>query len=321
MTDNIEALYHYTGIDGFKGIIDSGCLHATNVKYLNDSQEFIFGLDYFSKLFSYPDYNTQIDENIEISLYDHLIEHLFSLSIFELKQSKQAFNWYVISFSTQPDILSQWRGYGKDNAGYCLKFNFKKLFYPSDVFPLLIPKVDYIDPDDLSFARESLNAVKLDWRSEFIENMPWLESHNIDEYNKMLALMGVIDCAQDYDDNDIPDWYEFINTFRFFAVDTLVSSMAYKCKHHSFREEDEYRLVFNSSNSDPKIIKFKVGNTFLVPYVEVQYNFEKGNIIEEVVVGPCPHPVEAASSAQQFLDSKLGASVNVIDSKIPFRYW
>jgi hypothetical protein len=185
----------------------------------------------------------------------------------------------------------------------------------------LIPKVNYLDPDDLSFATENLNEIKADWYSEFTEKMPWLESNDIAEYNKMLSIICDQEMNDSYDSKDLPDWYEVINDFNFLVIDSTISYMAYSCKHHSFCEEDEYRLVFNSRDSSGMEIRFKEGSSFLVPYVEILYNFEGGNIIEEVIVGPCPHTVEAASSAQQFLDSKLGQGVGVIDSKIPYRYW
>jgi hypothetical protein len=37
-------LYHYTDVHGSKGIIDSQALWATNIYYLNDSQEFDYAI-------------------------------------------------------------------------------------------------------------------------------------------------------------------------------------------------------------------------------------------------------------------------------------
>lgn len=345
MTEDVTALYHYTSISGLKGIIDSSCLHATNIKYLNDSKEFVFGLDYFSKLFPHSGSPFRIPKPQEMSLYDHLVEFLFNQALSTFKYRREASDCFVISFSKNPDVLSQWRAYGKENAGYCIKFNYGRLFYPSDSLDDgLVTKVNYIDPEDLSFARKTLEDIKREWKPELLNKMPWLKSHDIEEYNKMLKKMfelnttsrGMFEIPLDTEErvypdkvdvNDgAPDWYAAINTFIFFVIDPALSIIASSWKHHSFSEEDEYRLVINRiektlSVLDKRNIKFKEGKTFLVPYIEIPYDFRKKKIIEEVIVGPCPHPIEAASSVQQFLDLNLDNVAEVVDSKIPYRFW
>jgi hypothetical protein len=50
-------LYHYTDIGGLKGILDSGQLWGTHAAYLNDSQEFSYGVDAICDLIKkYADY-------------------------------------------------------------------------------------------------------------------------------------------------------------------------------------------------------------------------------------------------------------------------
>ncbi len=366
MKDEIEALYHYTSIGGFKGIIDSSCLHATNIKYLNDSKEYIFGLDYFSNLFLDAELYRQYTVLNKNSLYDHLVDLLFSEVLSVFKYLREASNYFVISFSREPDVLSQWRAYGEGNVGYCIKFNYHDLFYPSDLGLGLVVKVDYVDPGDLGFARKKLEDIKAEWKSEFFKKMPWLREGNVKEYNKMLRryfeledLAGNTrscsigdkeivypDKVDEVDGN--PQWYQEINKFVFFVVEPALSEIAYSWKHYSFSEESEYRYVFyrdlksqvalcRKDNTFQEIpgkmdmksfpalalrdLKFKEGKTFLVPYVEIPYDFKNKNIIDEVIVGPCPHPIEAASSVQQFLDMKLDNVVKVVDSKVPYRYW
>src|SRR4030042_493883 len=47
-----ERLYHYTSIDGLKGILDSRCLLASQIHFLNDTQEFKYSFDILKKLIS-----------------------------------------------------------------------------------------------------------------------------------------------------------------------------------------------------------------------------------------------------------------------------
>lgn len=343
MPQDLTALYHYTNIRGLKGIIESSCLHATNVRYLNDSQEFIFGIEYFSKLFPSPEVAFSAQEH-EDSLYDNLIDRLFVLLLEDFKHGKNVSeDYFVISFSTKPDVLSQWRGYGKDNAGYCIKFNYPKILYPANsLMSTPIQKINYIDSKDLSFARNRLNQIKNIWKPDFDQRMPWLKRHDIAEYMKMLARFDELESAagpsvriptstdrvcypDKVDANDDPGWYQLINEFIFFAVEPALSNIACAWKHNAFSEEDEYRLVYKKfeleSHPDHMNIKFKEGKNFLVPYVEVPYDFKKNKIIEEVIVGPCPHPVEAAASARQFLAAYLEDVAEVVNSKIPYRFW
>ncbi|CAH1088559.1 hypothetical protein [Candidatus Nitrotoga sp. 1052] len=129
------------------------------------------------------------------------------------------------------------------------------------------------------------------------------------------------------DMNDVdPGWYNAICEIDFWCIAPIISNVALTWKHHSFSEEDEYRMVYEFDESIAiklglSLKKFREGKTFLIPYVEIPYDFKKNEIIQEVVVGPCPHPQEAASSIRQFLDQNINKNFTVINSKIPYRYW
>lgn len=348
MATDVTALYHYTSISGLKGIIENGCLHASNVRYMNDAKEFFFGPDYFSKVLPHPAFFRQELPDInKKSLIDHFVELLFvqALQNFKRDSRELAADYFVISFSKNPDVLSQWRGYGKENAGYCIKFNYQKLYYPSDNLDGLIVDVKYIDPDDISLAKETLDAVKKD-APEWFKSMPWLQSNDVKEYAKMLKklaeleatdwtelaleLSEFLDEERDYPkkvdmDDDHPAWYTAIHTYLFFVVRQTISSIGFGWKHHSFSEEEEYRLVTQRDHDllarlGKRGLKFKEGKTFLVPYIEIPYDFKNNPIIEEVIVGPCPHPAEAVSSVQQFLALHLNNKVPVVESKVPYRF-
>ena len=44
-----EALHHYTSAEGFKGIIESGVLHATHVSFMNDLTEYLHAVSLLSE--------------------------------------------------------------------------------------------------------------------------------------------------------------------------------------------------------------------------------------------------------------------------------
>ncbi|MCQ8129163.1 hypothetical protein, partial [Methylomonas rivi] len=95
MTKDVRALYHYTSISGFKGIIESGCIHATNIRYLNDSQEFVFGLNYLSEFINnrHIDLDTTTSKNSR--LYDHFVEGLLRKSLFEFKNRRNSIDYFL----------------------------------------------------------------------------------------------------------------------------------------------------------------------------------------------------------------------------------
>ena len=44
-TKNIKALYHYTNLEGAKGIISNKTFWASHIKFMNDSKEYSHGLE------------------------------------------------------------------------------------------------------------------------------------------------------------------------------------------------------------------------------------------------------------------------------------
>lgn len=340
MNKDTPSLYHYTTVSGLKGIIESGCLHATNIRYLNDSKEFIFGLDYFSKIFSSSGKGPSLDKPI----YDHLIDTLFRKAFCDVRHGGQELNSFVVSFSSKPDLLSQWRAYGKENAGYCIKFNHKELTYPSDSLPGMISKVQYINPLDLKFAFYELEKIKNECREEILEHIPWVKREDLSEYGRMLERLKTLDERSgsslsfkigqddhkpsenvDMTDED-PAWYSKINEIRVFFIYPTLNNIALTWKDHSFSEEGEYRLAVMRDDRETALlgrryIRIREGKTFLVPYIEIPYDFSKHHVVEEVIVGPCPHTNEAENALQLLLGIHDIYGVDVRQSKIPYRYW
>jgi len=355
MNKENKSLYHYTTMSGLKGIVESGSIHATNIRYLNDSQEFYFGLDYLKKVILPSEIDFHV-ENIplteDMSLLDHLIilRINYILSCFRDDVSRSS-GYFVTSFSGNPDVLSQWRAYGKEKVGYSIKFDWAHLFHPSDPMLTSIQKIEYVNPADSSIAREfidkKINDIKKDdWHSMLLKTMPWLEQNDRSEYQKMLLKMSELDDSHSVvmtdmtvlieetatfptkvDMNDVdPVWYTAICTVDFWCIAPSIKNVALTWKHYSFSEEDEYRLVYEFDESiattlglSPK--KFREGKSFLIPYIEIPYDFKKNEIIQKVVVGPCPHPEEAVSSIRQFLNQNINKNFTVDNSKTPYRYW
>jgi len=90
-------------------------------------------------------------------------------------------------------------------------------------------------------------------------------------------------------------------------------------KHDSFKSEQEYRIIFRGLNYDKK---YRTGKSMIIPYMEFS-PVDKHNLlpINEIVVGPTPHPELSRLSIERLFKSKGYTEVNVIKSAIPYRSW
>ncbi|WP_436881493.1 DUF2971 domain-containing protein [Enterobacter asburiae] len=142
-------IYHYTDLNGFKGIVESNSLWATNIYFLNDREEFHHGYKCFLNALDHIDDNYVLDgvkEQVQ-SMLSHFMKH-------------QGMHIYSISFCSIPDQLSQWRGYGK-NQGICIEFEENEL---SDVlndgdYEMENESVIYTEENSTIEAKEEINRL------------------------------------------------------------------------------------------------------------------------------------------------------------------
>lgn len=112
-------IFHYTDLNGLKGIIEMPGFWATNFQFLNDSQEIKHGLACLKNTMPYLE--GKIDKKLFILLNS-------SISYFEKNQEVDVYN---ISFCKRDDLLSQWRGYAS-GIGVSLEFDSEELIYALD---------------------------------------------------------------------------------------------------------------------------------------------------------------------------------------------
>jgi len=106
---------HYTDSAGLLGIVSDGSMRATNIRFLNDAQEYKLAFqEAVIILREYLDTETPHRNIIEDTIRD-------------LPLSTRASSCFVISFSEHYDSLSQWRGYGGSGQAYFIGFNKERL--------------------------------------------------------------------------------------------------------------------------------------------------------------------------------------------------
>ena len=120
-------LYHYTSTDTMQYILKNGDIFATNIRYMNDSEEYTNGLEELYRL-------AQNEEMVKEWLKDRgrkdvtLEDIRQTFTVEKLKRNRKIMEYYSISFCQKNDLLSQWAIYAKE-SGVSIKMNFKKESY------------------------------------------------------------------------------------------------------------------------------------------------------------------------------------------------
>lgn len=114
--ENVDMLYHYTDLNGMVGIVTNKSFWASHIKYMNDSKEYLHGINICNKI---------INENKEKCTDANFLQFLDALSKLLTKEEHKVF---VVSFCPNGDLLSQWRGYGQNDRGVSLGFKLEDLY-------------------------------------------------------------------------------------------------------------------------------------------------------------------------------------------------
>jgi hypothetical protein len=105
-------LFHYTSLEGFKGIVESGTIWASDIAFLNDTSE----ISHASKI---------ISEEVErtASGASETVRELLRRANHPTDRNDLSAAFFAICFCESGDLLSQWRAYGDGGRGYALGFD------------------------------------------------------------------------------------------------------------------------------------------------------------------------------------------------------
>jgi hypothetical protein len=110
-------LSHYTTLAGLVGIIETGQIWASNVRYLNDSRELDHGVDA-----SLEAIESLLSQRRALRAWKDALRKV-DVSL----RSGQLPNTYAACFCEKSDLLSQWRGYGGTEQGVSITFDRREL--------------------------------------------------------------------------------------------------------------------------------------------------------------------------------------------------
>ncbi len=106
-------LYHYTSIDSLLSIVKDRALWATELKYLNDSQEFRYFAELMrQKTLVYDAFGNEAEIDATNQLRSWITDWFVDGALV-----------FTTSFTEKGNVLSQWRGYCEHGKGVSLGFD------------------------------------------------------------------------------------------------------------------------------------------------------------------------------------------------------
>ena len=296
-------LYHYTPVEGLRGILTSGKIWFTDAGYLNDGSELHYGYSLISKA---------LIERQRNGTSELLSRSYGNARIYLNMLNTRSLVPYVSCYCENGNLLSQWRNYGSRGGGYAVGFhvpsNLKWCLDRQDpdtkVTQPKLRKVVYDPGEQAKLVQSTFDAYELVYQEE----IPSIES-----------------VARQYDADPWVAETTATSTPAFHLANILVEYIL-SFKDPAFGEENEWRLVYVIDNDDKKQqkhIRFRTGNGYIVPYVEVElFQDQYGGLpIKEIVSGPTLDPTMAEHSLRVLLDCQgyTKPPVSILSSGIPMR--
>lgn len=246
-------IFHYTSVAGMQGILSQLQFHATEVHYLNDpSEPGKNAAEILEKAF--PLITDPFRKEILTKIREFVHEQQHDISDFRC----------VVSFCSDPDIVSQWRGYSGGALGYALGFDLKKLRSSLPPYCSLMP-VEYILDNQVSRLISSLDAAL-----------------------ELRRSATTVLCEE-----DIFKWFAGLT----YSIITQFETM----KPFAFRDEREVRIIFNSLHYREDVhqhLRFRRDANHLIPYVHVPFAAASLN---RIIIQNRPEAISAMAGLELFL--------------------
>lgn len=292
-----KQIFHYTSIGGLEGILGYKKLRFTNIKYMNDKDEIIAGLDSLAKI--------------------------CNVSEEEREQMRSAFinygmQTFVCCFSLEEDSLPLWNYYTKEinNQGYNIEFDDKKLvesiLRSNPVLNgcnLSYGIVDYSKDNDSEYSRtitnEILTSMSLSISKLFLTVAKGAlidRSSNLDEMSLQDLEKTITDTEKKRKLNDLPIY--FYNGEKCSFEKDSSGEYLYFIKRDCFKQEREFRIVITVPDErlaelkEKGAYKFRIGNGILIPFLELSFSED---VVKSITISPTVQSDLVELSIQDFL--------------------
>jgi hypothetical protein len=306
-----EKLWHYTSIEGFHGIVTSKRIRATDLRFLNDSEEFIHTRKVASKIIEEaPELDADGFENREL---------LAKAEVTAFDGSAiNSVEMFVACFTRAEDQLGQWRAYSHRSSGVSIAFDLRNYRPPagSETLVSFAPCVYDAAPQEkllLDALRHSLEEIR-SYRKRIFK-----KACDLDPAKLTADKETVVDEFLKANPDQKADNSQFIQAVAKTSADCM--RIAAFLKNSAFKEEDEWRLalpvLMNPTGPLNNPPRFRFGRTSLIPYIEFPFRDKTPLPIVDVILGPGSD--ENSLFAAKRLLKLQGLDVKPRLSKVPYR--
>jgi Protein of unknown function (DUF2971) len=174
-----QHLYHYTDLEGVKGIFTSRTLWMSKFTASNDISEILLAIEHFQSFVAHKADAITKEEG------DFLREAADQLEGFRRT------NVCLASFCEQHDLLSQWRSYGNDGRGIALGFNSSRLVELAQRHDLRLLRCVYDPADHERIAGDLVDLLLASFRASRPAN-PDERRERIAQFNAAFLLVAPV---------------------------------------------------------------------------------------------------------------------------------
>ncbi len=243
----------------------------------------------------------ELSNTLDFVIYE-VVQRLGSTDPEEFEVLKQFESWlrdrvssghaiFVVSLTENGNLLSQWRGYTPPNTGVSIGFDAARLKTMAAAVGFRLGRCIYDINEQSEIVRGLLNEI----------------------------LVGAKRCGPAPANVKGPSqsYYQL-----FEDLEEKIFLGAALLKHHSFKEEAEWRLVSSLVQQYRDApIKFRLGASCLVPFLTFNLRDEDGGltVVRRAFVGPTPNPNLAMHAVTIALAQYVKGSHVIVNSMLPLR--
>ena len=257
-----QTLFHYTSLQAIEQIVPTAKLRASEVHYLNDASEIQLATEVYKRSLAKVA-NAEIETSeIRRQLLGWLDERVAN-----------GYWLFVVCFTEQGDLLSQWRGYTPHGQGVSLGFETDHLLARAEEQGFRFGKCIYDPHKQQALADHAMQHVVTHAVQHGATN-PSL-AHPTQSYYPAFA-----------------------------ECEVALLRIAALIKHHAFEAEQEWRAVSEPlADLRDRRLTFRAGRSTMVPFLHfcLRANDSTSIGVSRAVHGPTPHQNLAVAALSSFL--------------------
>lgn len=294
------SLWHYTSLDGLKGIIQKNKLKFwfTRSDCLNDIKEGNEAFLVFKEIREQWKNDDKVDKEF-VELLDQI--EMSGKKVLFLRENQDEINVklseydaYICSFSKKDDLLEMWRYYSKGKGGYSLQFD-KALFDEIKNNFLYGDGTTQTYPDVYNVIYNKKKQKEL-----FEEKIR--ACHDLFLFSK---------------DSNIVNKQYIKQT-----IETILNKYRFRFKNQCFSNEQEIRAVIclpkgYSDTNNHIMLKYRESHEIMIPYLEL--SISNNDLLKQIKISPFIKNDVAVETTSLYLNS-MGYDAKVKQSTLPVRF-